>query len=470
MKTIAPVLSSFPGVATILTAALLALPAHLAGQTPAVRFDVNDISWLLPPPKRDTPGDVSKLISVTDIKNEAGDLSLTENAFQQFVQLIGGEAGMVNPGSRINLPLQVRSNLRLWKIAAFRVDPSAPGCSDDVIAELGSAPQIRLIAHPVEIVDGKVKSHDIALHILYSFLSGADPQGEGNFPLLKPNTDALKQIVADLAELKAHCRDSGVETSGVPLGVHPGFKNATLRPDLQKKVVAFLNKHVGSRPPSALAIMGLPNDFEPWIFVATVSKGGGPFVAIDSPGLVEASKKAIQLSFQPPPLGVSPAAASNNLNPPTKQMVVPVKKRRGVSTDVLFKSGLNKNAPAVIGKDENNQPVLHPVAKNRDIPDIVANPAMSHFFNTDCISCHTETTRTKILGLPHGQFAFEVKGTSGLDRAVEPTDKWNLRNFGWFQSAFGSDREIKATATTRCLNETAEAVEFINQKVFGAAP
>jgi hypothetical protein len=95
----------------------------------------------------------------------------------------------------------------------------------------------------------------------------------------------------------------------------------------------------------------------------------------------------------------------------------------------------------------------------RDIPDVIANPGMSHVLNTDCVSCHSETTRRKVLKLDggDGQFAFRMAGSAKVvDEGVLPANEWNVRNFGWFGSA--------ATITQRTANEAAEAVEMVNQE------
>jgi hypothetical protein len=52
-------------------------------------------------------------------------------------------------------------------------------------------------------------------------------------------------------------------------------------------------------------------------------------------------------------------------------------------------------------------------------------------------------------------------GVSGLGESVAPADRWNVRNFGWGPAPEG----MRATATRRTLNETAEVVEFINRNV-----
>ena len=99
------------------------------------------------------------------------------------------------------------------------------------------------------------------------------------------------------------------------------------------------------------------------------------------------------------------------------------------------------------------------------IPDIVANPERAHFFNTDCASCHTESTRRAALDFtpPDDMFRFvRPAGVSGVEATLVPRDPWNVRNFGWFQRRDGFP--IQPTATVRLANEAAESVGLINHK------
>jgi hypothetical protein len=89
----------------------------------------------------------------------------------------------------------------------------------------------------------------------------------------------------------------------------------------------------------------------------------------------------------------------------------------------------------------------------KTVLDLIADPTRSHFFNTDCVSCHTETRRAMEL--------LAVKAIPGIDTAVLPGDSWNVRNFGW------SAAPTKATVTRRTAAETAAVVAFINAQVLG---
>ncbi len=85
---------------------------------------------------------------------------------------------------------------------------------------------------------------------------------------------------------------------------------------------------------------------------------------------------------------------------------------------------------------------------------MIADPAKSHFFNTDCISCHTETRRSMEL--------LKTKDIPGIDSAALPNDSWDVRNFGWSPAAKGS---FQATVTRRTAAETTAVVTFINSEL-----
>ena len=90
----------------------------------------------------------------------------------------------------------------------------------------------------------------------------------------------------------------------------------------------------------------------------------------------------------------------------------------------------------------------------REIVSVIADPTQAHFFNTDCVSCHTETRRE-----------MDILGTDEIDApidpAVLPTELWNVRNFGWFPS-FLQRGALFATATRRTATETEEVLDAIN--------
>jgi hypothetical protein len=88
--------------------------------------------------------------------------------------------------------------------------------------------------------------------------------------------------------------------------------------------------------------------------------------------------------------------------------------------------------------------------ETRKILDTIADPAKSFFFNTDCVSCHTETALLKVTNIP------------GIDPAVLPTGVWDVRNFGWSPSGKGP---AQPRVTRRTATETGAVVTLINSEI-----
>jgi hypothetical protein len=120
----------------------------------------------------------------------------------------------------------------------------------------------------------------------------------------------------------------------------------------------------------------------------------------------------------------------------------PIEGRQGISTAELFSA----------------TPTADRLKK---IVDRIADPARSHFFNTDCVSCHTETGRRMDLAKDVGlDITEDIKGIDP-DALCQPIPSpgctWNLRNFGW-SPVFG----VQPTVTVRTAAETAAVVKYIN--------
>ncbi len=406
------------------------------------KLDLNDVSWLWPVPQ--TEADVDGLIAMDSLKDSTGAAIWSDQHFGELLQVAESDDAKVGD-KKIRLKPALKSK-GTWKIAGIRIDPSAPGANEATVEKLGSSPQIRLIVQPVTKDNGKAVVHDFAVHMVFSFAAN----GQRGVP----DKVKFKSILEGVDALKKRCTDNGVSTSG-PLGVHPGLSANVA--GLGTAMREFLSTHLADKNLTAMAIMGLPNDFEPWIFVALSPSPNGfkrvPFLPSQ------------MLSFVPPE-GVSPAPVVNNLNPIASELFVSdAAMRKGVATAVLFADGLNMDELAIVGKDAAGSNVLDAIVKNQDIPDIVANPTKSHFFNTDCVSCHTESQRRVLLQLPASVFAFQVHGNSPkvADDCISK-HHWNVRNFGWFPDALDSQRLTVPTVTQRTANESAEVVEFIERE------
>lgn len=427
----------------LLVSVAFLFPSHLwAAETP--RLDLNDVSWLWPVPTTDT--ELQRIISADSLKGSDGNSFWSDQDFQDFVNTVKSDAAKVKT-HQINFPA-IFETKTTWRVVAFRVDASAPGGHGDIRAQFGERPQLRLILQPVETNGTSALTiHDVAAHLVFTF---ADPMtGE-------PDREKFSKIVTGLDRLKKLCEDAGVSTTGKPLGVHPGL--AANVAGLDAGVKHFLEAHLNSKNLTAMAIMGLDGP-EPWMFLAMAKFPPGSERFGSVPFL-----PAQMLSFRTIPQRVEPMPVVNNRNPITKELVVPEADRRGVATSVLFNlSIVDLNDFATIGVDASGNTVKDTVLRNRDIADLVANPERSHFFNTDCVSCHTETRRRIRLNLVPGTFAYRVNGKIPKIAAdTLPKDDWNVRNFGWFppHSFIGGGPTV-ATVTQRTANETADVVEFI---------
>lgn len=449
----------------LLLLVLVAQPFTQArGQAPrsSERLDVNDVSWLFPLPRAES--DTEKLITVADLTSE-GSAVWPAAAFQDLVGIAQSDASRVGE-RRITFAPAILDQ-QTWKVAGIRVDPSAPGGSREIRDQFGELPQIRLILQPVTVADRTVVVHDVAIHLIYSYITAREQAEPGVVGKSTPDREMFASIVADLVALKQLCLAAGVDTAG-PLSVHPGLRREV--PQLRERLLAFLAKHLHPARLSSMAVMGLHGGGpEPWVFLAMFrNPADGTFVVAPSPTLLPATADgsvpaAQMLSFIDTPR-VAPRSFPMNLNRMSNDLRIGPDVRRGVSTAVFFaeRDADILDAPAIAGIDSTGQPVTAEGLLNRDILDLVAHPGRAHFFNTDCVSCHTETTLRNRFQITPGTFErFEpADGVSGLDPEMSPRSRWNVRNFGWFGTS--------PTITQRTANETGEVVEVINREYLQA--
>ena len=423
-------------------------------------LSADDVSWLFPAPTR--AGDLTKLISVSALSvPNALDPSKRDPvwpaaAFQQFIGIAGSAAAQVaGTPSRIGLPPAAQS-IDAWFVSGIRIDAGAPGLADGIRAQYGQSPQIRLIVQPVTSdPDGTPHVLDIAGHLIFAFTGVADPPAQaGCLPRPVPDAVALGSIVAELAALRSalssgQLTGSSVITAGLPLGVHPGLANPATADKVRQAMMAFLERHIAGPRLIAMAIVGLPAGApSPWMFLSMVRVDpgqvpgvpNGGFIPVHSPTL-DGQQFTQMLNRAGVTPRVAPAPHTNNLAPITcvnAANPVPgpvVSARSGSATADLFVAPPPSSSAT--------QTVL----------DLIADPTRSHFFNTDCVSCHTETRRAmELVG---------VQAFPGIDTAVLPGGAWNVRNFGW------SIAPTQATVTRRTAAETAAVVAFINAQVLG---
>jgi hypothetical protein len=424
-------------------------------------LSANDVSWLFPAPTR--AEDFAKLIAVRDLTSQnlqdptKRDLVWPYAVFQRFLALAASPAAQIaGTPIQIGLPAEAQS-MDAWFVAGIRIDAGAPGLSNDIRGQFGQLPEIRLIIQPVvRNADGTPQVLDIAGHLIFDFtIDKIVPAEAGCLPKRLPNLDAFNAIVADLAAIRTKLSEgqlgvNKVTTAGVPLGIHPGLADATTESNVRLEIKAFLERHISGLRLDAMAIAGLPaGKAAPWIFLSMVELPAGVDPTLPNGGFdpvhgptLDGQQFAQMLEPSSSVPRVVPEPHTNNLNPITcKNAAVsptslPVTNRSGVSTADLFD---------------------HPIPasdKIKEILDTIADPAKSHFFNTDCISCHTETRRTMEL--------LNIKDIPGIDSAALPNGPWDVRNFGWSPSGKGP---AQATVTRRTAAETAAVVNFINSEL-----
>ena len=429
-------------------------PASAAPIQTIAPLSANDVSWLFPAPTSAT--DFANLIAVRDVTTaNLQDLTKrdpiwSDSAFQQFLTIVDGEQGKVaGTNAQISLPFEARS-IDAWFIAGVRIDAGAPGLSGDIRTQYGQLPEIRLIIQPIiKNPDGSPKVLDIAGHLIFDFivLPPDPPLSVDCFPRFQADMNAFTPVIADVAALRTKLNDGHlghpVPTSGVPLGIYPGLADHATANNVRSEMLSFLEKHISAERLGSMAIAGLPaNASRPWIFLSILGDRKGHFGPAHGPTLDGSQQFAQMLNQEGIEPRIVPEPHTNNLNPITcKNAAVsptslPIPRRRGVSTSTIF------DTPS------------HSADQTKLILDTIADPTKSFFFNTDCISCHTETRLAKDL----------LKSTDipGVNPAQLPDGQWNVRNFGWSPSGKG---RVQATVTRRTAAETGAVVTFINSEL-----
>lgn len=450
IKSVALVLSF---VVLLLSTAAVVHRAYGALEQSVPVLDVNDVSFLWPVPKN--VSDVQELISLND--NAADGKIFSDELLAKLMD----EAKTVHVGgAQIRLPDEAKfKDPVTWKVAGIRVNPSALGSDVAVLQRAGVVPGIRLIVQPLTIDGNKVVIHDFAAHVVFDYLI---PHSDGKLlPPFQPDNDAFAAVVTGLRDLKTFAQNAGVRTSKQPLGVHPALAKGL--PGFTDQVRLFLKTHLSRKRLHVVSFMGIPGQFEPWIFFKVTVNADNTLTRESVSGNFDnPSETAQMLSFAGGPVGqVQPAPAPNP---------AAIQRGFGVSTSLLFRSDVAKHL------NDNLFPgatlPIPPQLKLRDVADAVANPQRYHTANADCVSCHTETTRRKsISGLVSqpGVAFKQPPGISAVSPAVLPKDKWNLRNFGW-GLAFFENRTFKPTITQRAANEAAESTQIINHGPLSVPP
>ncbi|WEM43845.1 hypothetical protein PTW35_08740 [Photobacterium sp. DA100] len=400
-------------------------------------LNLNDIAYLWPTPK--SQDDVNALISADFLIND-GEL-WPEEKFNDVIYFAENKVnGKDASGNIVKISfvsgvgvfegqLRKRKN---WKVVGFRVDPSAPSASPESIEQWGSIPQIRLVLQPVTVNEsGVVTIHDMTAHLPFNFVLNT------TWPF-QPDKIAFEKILNDLLTLKKSQQQMQASSQREgPLNVNSNL----LTKSFADQVKAFLHDNLSANRLEFISFMGTANS-DQWIFFNLASNALSPNSQL---------------------LHVKPSSTSgfvgnrigNNVNQNFDNC-------NGISTAVLFNNGIDTELGNTVQCVDSaaTSPAL---PKLQDIPNIIANPVNSNVMNTDCVSCHTESTRRSILKLTTvsaDQFQLPELEPYVMDDLL-PKDKWNVRNFGWFTKDVLTDP--KPIISTRAANETASSLKFIKE-------
>src|SRR5277367_1407664 len=298
---------------------------------PNTPLSANDVSWLFPAPTK--AADFANLIAVADVTTPnpqyptKRDPIWPDAVFQQFLAIANGPQAQVSGGStaQISLPAEARS-VDAWFIAGIRIDAGAPGLSNDIHAQYGQLPEIRLIIQPIiKNPDGSPKVLDIAGHLIFDFITATpDPPAQADcFPRFVADMSSFTPVVTDAAALRTKLNNGqlgphAISTVGVPLGVHPGLADPADANAVRNEMLAFLERHISAQRLGSMAIAGLPAGAPaPWIFLSLLGDHAGHFGPVHGPTLDGNLQFAQMLN----PVGANPRVVpgphTNNLNPIT---------------------------------------------------------------------------------------------------------------------------------------------------------
>ncbi|MFO0679917.1 MAG: hypothetical protein U0169_25565 [Polyangiaceae bacterium] len=383
-------------------------------------FDVNDVSILFP---KDSNGEPQPSIKMSD-KDGAGSEFFPQGTFDQVIKFAkGGVDGQAATNPRIGFQrgMDDRAN---WRVVGMRFDPCAPTtkiAGDPVLNAVGITEcivQVRLIAQPII----SKRDVDTTAHLVFNLgtKSALEKAAPGSFAALQTRVVNLLRGIRDASAT------AGAPTVGRTLGVHPGLAKdpanvgTLVRQFIDETAGASSKLEAAGVSVKSVAFMGLiGGSFEPWVFFAgRVVPGTG---------------------WQPLPMPAFPASKQmhQKLSFIDSQHVIPVSELPK-STAPLFENSASGGATEA------------KLAFEIDHPEDI------HFFNMDCVSCHTTASRVINLGIKSTSDRHRVpNGITGyVTRENAQGSTWNVRNFGYFGG--------KPTVSSRTATETVGVVQFMN--------
>ncbi len=422
----------------------------------ALRFDVNDVSYLWPVGGYFfTDPDDAALVRVTG--EPTGDLLPTPAIFDRVSEFFDLQLEVPHPWTGIpERPHGITDTLvgeglaDTMRVVSFRFDDCAPGTREGALAHvqligfddgrklppaehtMACAPQLRLV------VQGG-SNHDAAIHLIYTYVEtpstfAADVAAGGTYI---PLDGIGRSIARDLQVLKWLSPES---TDGRPLGVHPGMHD----PEFREMVGDFVRFYARPAFLSTIAYLST-NDFDggtDWVMTAMTVDPESDY------------RRAEDLDLTP---------LSSLVDEPLSMHFTTF------SDDFRFDFDEPEGAATAIRVG----------LEHTDTDDIVAlsNPVLTQVPATDCVSCHRETgaylellaaddeaTLREILDAPDAYVP-----PPGMTAFVDPNalqfiDHDGLPSFHNFGHVFSVP-----TVSIRTAHESADIAASLNLALHGAA-
>ncbi|NRA63207.1 MAG: hypothetical protein HRU19_01920 [Pseudobacteriovorax sp.] len=382
-------------------------------------FDVNDTAFLWPVPTNED--EIANLWPASDYypQDYYDKLQDFVNSDDRFRTDRYRESGDEVERNRKFLTLSVpeAADLTNWRVSSFRFDPCFPDLNLLQSNPAACIPQIRLVAQPIRMrFNSRINRHilqvlDFTAHLAY------------NLP-----KDVVETIVNELALIKASQigEDGQSPTDGVPLGIHPSLGGPQAK-DFQGQLKQFVDRHVSLERLAGIALMGVGTSRNNWVFVAHTIENGE--LVLQNVRNTESPRIMLSTLGSGARMGVFPD--------PQGPSLVPLKDLRDGLSD----------------RDRNQ---LH----------VVQHPVKATVLNTDCISCHVEssiTIRERILasytGLEDQRYRIP-EGVTGYTKHMRE-DNWNVVNFGFTGS---TQARNQPSASIRVAHEVALVAAYINQR------
>jgi hypothetical protein len=384
---------------------LFALPVAAFATTP--RWDLNDVSILLPLPKSDSEYRESLHSTTVSDRNREKIENLLPTGIHEDLVMTMDEADREN----------LRSLYPKWMAVSFRIDP----CFHEHFSD-GCQKQIRVVWQPIDFSSGKPSSIDAALHTFY-------PLNETEWP----------KALSDFGDLKS------ASTLNLPLGVHPGFKSEGLNGQFAKKFIAKIKPWIEQSRMSVLAV-ALPS----------VSENKTVFKRFHVYKNAARRLAVLWISYSPEieiRYGNSSARGESTSE---FQEVLPARLMPVSGVDDL--RVLLRNSKKL---KENRSDLL----KFAEIQRRIVDPTKHASLSVDCLSCHasgmvgnwlsanlSSTEKTQIL-----EPGFKNSGNYNLkNTSVRPGSLNRFRAFGYF----GNEVQI----LDRVIHESALVAEQLNAK------